>query len=239
MENIGIYITGGLIAVAPIVINSLFTKYIETFMQHYFKSKKKGEVVIKGFIGLCVIIGVAIFFTPFLSGDKPNPEETLVRRDTIAPKSDLEVKIEAAKDALEIATETGKTIKENREKKDSTRKANRDSLFAYMIGTEYSDVDDAISLYQQLKDNVKVKGVSLFKKSRKKIYAVIKSGTFSTRQEAEDSLSIFQRQISSIFQTKITIIDLMDECAERSKRRKPINSDVTRKNIPCIICAKD
>lgn len=239
MENISIYVIGGLIAIAPIIINSLFTKYIETFVQQYFSSKRKAETAIKGVIGLCVLVGLAIFLTPFLSEPKKETEETLVRIDTIAPKSDLEVKIEAAKDALEMASEAGQTINENRQRKDSTRKANRDSLYAYMIGTAYSDVDDAISLYQQLKDNAKTKGVSLFKKSRKKIYAVIKSGTFSTRKEAEDSLSLFQRQISSIIQTKITIIDLMDECAERSKRRKPINSDVTRKNIPCIICAKE
>jgi hypothetical protein len=239
MENISAYVTGGLIVFTPLVINLLFAKYIETFAQQYFKSKKKAGTVINGIIGFCIIIGIAIFFAPYLSDQKPNIAETALRIDTIAPKSDLEVKIETGREIIEGGIEAGKTLKENLDRKDSIRRVNRDSLFAYMIGTPFSDVDDAISLYQQLKDNAQANGLSLFRKSRKKIYAVIKSGTFSNRKEAEDSLSVFKRQIASIIQTKITIIDLMDECAERSKRKKPVNTEVSRKSIPCVICAKD
>lgn len=208
-------------------------KLIEEFIK-----KVSGEENVKFYsIGLLLVLAIgSAFLVTYLtapSGSNIEPEEIVQAEIASEPmpaqKSDLEVKVEAVKDGIDLTKELVKTAKDNKQRKDSIFEANKSERWVYQINDWTDDEDRIVEVYKSLSmtDNVKLLKI-------KKLYLFIKDDQLS-KQELTVSIDSLEQTLPGL---KLTLYDLhelttrkKDRLVERmetfGKRKKKVK-------IPCL-----
>lgn len=170
---------------------------------------------------LAVVVGIALL-TPYVSSTltEPTKANEVVQAEIPveqAPtqKSDLEVKVDAVKEGVELTKDLVKSVKENKERKDGIFEANKSERWVYQINDWTDDEDRILEIYETLSMTNNVKLLKI-----KKQYLFIKDDQIS-REQLEmsiDSLSetLPQLQLKAFNLNEVTT-RRRDKLVERSE----------------------
>lgn len=157
------------------------------------------------------------------SNDKPTTAQA-------APTNQNDVEVAAVNTVGSVV----KDAIDNKRKKDSTEKANKEQMWVYQLGIQIEDAEDAGKEYD------KYNGISniYILKGGKHAYYIIKDDGYS-KDQLYDSLGSFKKRISSI-QNRVTPVDLAQLCPGK---KKPITGDAIKykldkekKEAECRVC---
>jgi len=190
--------------------------------------------------GIVSIVAISLGFVSWYyqqhhETDNRNDEE---QEEAIYPipteKSDVEVYAEVAKEGVELATEISERIRENKQRKDSIFKAEREQRWIFQIGDVANDKDEMLELYQQLKH---INGLSVFKESGRSYFLFIEDG--KSKQESQNSLENIKAQVLKAT-SRVIVIDLMSKCKKKEfvKKTKDLIFRKEKIEINCYECGK-
>lgn len=185
---------------------------------------------------LAVVVGLALL-TPYVSStltDTTKANEVVQAEIPTEPapiqKSDLEVKVDAVKEGVELTKDLVKSVKDNKERKDSIFEANKSERWVYQINDWTDDEDRIVEVYKALSMTSNIKLLKI-----KKQYVFIKDDQFS-RKQLETSMDSLRETLP---QLQLKALNLNEATTRR--RDKFIERSETfgkRKNkvkIPCLI----
>jgi hypothetical protein len=196
MDNVTGLIVTAIVAVVGIIKFKLIEELVKKITPD--DGKARGYAVLLLFF---TVVGLAAIS---LSLGEPVPtnletESVETEVEPVTPKSDLEVKVDAAKEVVELAEKVASTVVENKRIKDSTFLAGRQEKWVYRIGYWTKEDDDIIAMHNQLSEKQNIK---LIKQKRK--YIFIKDDSKS-KDELEKSLSDLKNELNGL---PIEIIDI-------------------------------
>lgn len=185
---------------------------------------------------LAVVVGLALL-TPYISStvtDTTKENEVVQAEVPVeqspVQKSDLEVKVDAVKEGVELTKDLVKSVKENKEQRDSIFEANKSERWVYQINDWTDDEDRIVEIYKALSMTSNVKLLKI-----KKQYLFIKDDQFS-REQLETSIDSLRETLP---QLRLKAFNLNDVTTRR--RDKLVERNETfgkRKNkvkIPCLV----
>jgi hypothetical protein len=189
----------GLILTAIIgIIGVVKFKLIEELVKKITPDDQKA----RGFAILILFGTVVILSVMSLSLDSPLANDAGGQTQSVAdqqatPKSDLEVKVDAVKEGIELTENLVQQAKENKRIKDSTFIANRSERWVYQIGDWTDDDDKILELHKLVPGNIKVL-------KQKKNYLFIREDNGS-REDLEAAVNQLQADLQGV---QVKVIDL-------------------------------
>lgn len=189
----------------------------------------------KQIIGIYILFAFAVISIPGLLGvatsevSKPQTPTITSTTNIAAPKSKEEVYLDAGKTVLDVG---GKVI-EAKQKKDSTKRANRDEMWVEQIGTA-KDEDAIVAEYKKLQG---IPHIFVFKQSRKSYLLITSNG--HTEEESKASLPALREKLNGI-ESIVKSVDLISLCPLRKSvtEDKKFYNKKEHTAIHCFVCDK-
>jgi hypothetical protein len=184
-------------------IGILKFKFIEEFVKKITSDDGKA----RGYSIILLLFTLIVVFTALSwSLESPPSSNPIVQKPAevaelqpAIPKTDLEVKVETAKEAIVMTEDLIQQAKENKRIKDSTFAANRGERWVYQIGDWTNDNDKILQMHKQLQITENVKVVK-----QKKNYLFIKEDNLS-KEDLEAELDQLKSDLQGI---SVKVIDL-------------------------------
>jgi len=183
-----------------------------------------------------IVVGIALL-APYVTSNMNDATQTtevaqaeMPIEQTPVQKSDLEVKVDAVKDGVELTKNLVKSAKENKEKKDSIFEASKSERWVFQINDWTDDDERIVEIYKTLSMTSNVKLLKI-----KKQYLFIKDDQISREQLdlSIDSLRETLPQLQLIpFNLNNVTTRKKDKLVERLETFGKRKSKV---KIPCLV----
>jgi hypothetical protein len=183
-----------------------------------------------------IVVGIALL-APYVTSNVNDATQTIEVaqaempiEQTPAQKSDLEVKVDAVKDGVELTKDLVKSVKENKERKDSIFEASKSERWVFQINDWTDDDDRIVEIYKTVSMTSNVKLLKI-----KKQYLFIKDDHIS-RQQLDLSIDSLRETLP---QLQLVPFDL-NKVTTRKKDKlvERLETFGKRKNkvkIPCLV----
>lgn len=199
-------------------------------------SKPKNVRLYSIVVLLAVVVGLALL-TPYVSSsltNTPNANEVvqaeIPAEQTPSQKSDLEVKVDAAKEGVELTKDLVKSVKENKERKDSIFEATKSQRWVYQINDWTDDENRIVEIFKVLSMTSNVKLLKI-----KKQYLFIKDDQMS-KEQLETSIDSLR---DTLPQLQLRVFNLNDVTTRRRdkllERSETFGKRKNKVNIPCLV----
>lgn len=223
--------SAGAVAILGFICNESGKEIIKKFFSGM--SRKQVSLLFYSVLGLAVF---GTYYAINITSDQKatKPQEAIAEEKPVqVAKSNAELILEAAPELIEESKELVNAVKENKQRKDSIREANREKLWVYQVGLPVSREDDLWDVFRSIKSKT---NVYAFKESRRR-YILVKDGGFRTETEASEALEAFQAE-TGLQDVRVKVIDLLSLCPRKGKlvQSDKITARKEKTSIPCFTC---
>ncbi|TNE56004.1 MAG: hypothetical protein EP338_01610 [Bacteroidetes bacterium] len=223
----------GLIGVLILTLGLFKLELIKSLAKRISGEKNSLAIAL---IAIMVVSILPYLISLYFPEDKKDTEVLVTEDVSNGQKTDAEMYMEVAEEAVDLISEVGDKIKENKKIKDSIYEATREKRWVYQIGEKVTDKDLLLDIYKAWIDENPVK---VFKTSNNNYLLFLDKGW--NEQILNDSLKNFASSVSSLGQ-KIRVIDLASDCNRKEDiviaNQIKIGKRKNKHFVDCYTCDK-
>ena len=230
--QIGGLAIGALIA----LIGSVKIELLKEIARKVTSDKEKVNIYSIFLLVFIAVIPAIIGFSVSSSDQSDTPPPPTEEKDD-RPKSDAEVGLDAAKDAVVLTNEMIEKADEQRAEKEKEYEASRGKRWFYQIGdwTDERNKDALLDMFKQL-EGIGISNICVFQDGSK---VVLFRNEEHGKEELDASLNDFKTHVGS--GVSVSIVNLMEHCTYKhpdlvNSKSLKLRKKKEKREIPCYIC---